>query len=227
MNEWAERDAINYYDSQYAKINDKSRTEHLYVDIGRSLLNFVVDYLETGKVYEGGVRIHVVWDSLGYDEGNARASVMDGRSGLIRKRAREAFDIDSERAATDFAESVKANGPAAFKIECHSTILNPGRFIARASTGNRRYTFIAEVVVERPITVGVLPENMPRGLYQRPFYKPNLPESTVTEAEGDPEAFRRAHGIAVDLAKSADAGDAEGVFRCFEGLRGVVNRLTP
>ena len=221
MNEWVDRGSLDYDNpSEYAKIDDISRTDLVYRDIGERLYFIVMEYLMGKPIQNRNVRVSVRFDN------NDKTPVTYDH-GKLRKMALDAFDFDIERAAEDFSASVRANGNHAFTVTHDSVVLNHGMYTARATARDGYHTFTAEVIVTKPIELNVFLRNEPKSHDNKPFYKPNLPESTVTEAEDDREVFGMARRIASELAKSADAGDAEGVFRCFNGLRGVVNRLTP
>lgn len=227
MNEWVQNDAYSAHinGDKYARIDNHSRTQALAERIADRLVHYTRAYLNGDySDVPSGVRVSVTMS-----DGHEMLPLNDKSGVFTRTAALQAIRDCEDSFYYEFIDSVLSNKNGPFKIvNSKSIILVPGFYRAKAPSINRGDYYLAEIRVERPIPMDIFFGDFPNGGDERvSFRKPNLPESTVTEAEGDPEAFRRAHGIAVDLAKSASAGDAAGVFNCFEELRGVVNRLTP
>ena len=231
MNEWVER-----RNSDYAYIGDDRVTNNIKWSIAYELFGLAARVVSEGLIGRQVLRNAGVDVTFLIDGSEVVPGMNDDYDQILEGVFVTNKLIETQKVPVmgRLAESVGEDG---FKLLPNDVIaIMPGRYGTKCNIHFGTSDDLDDHEVEVMLTVtrqiqfkhrmwSKWSRTMDHG--GRGFRKPNLPESTVTEAENDREAFGMARQIAFDLAKSADAGDAEGVFRCFNGLRGVVNRLTP
>lgn len=226
VNEYVDR---HPYGFDHAVVNGLRVTNEVRRTIAAKLFKIAGKVVKEGLLYWNSARNAGVVVEFEVDGTEVVPGMDEDMDRLLEEAfAKEWEPGDEERldAERQLAGSIGENG---FRILPDDVIaVMPGMFSAKMKVGPEGWEVGVRFTVTRQIRIRELMYSTihrKRDRWASGFRKPNLPESTVSEASDGPDAFREAAEIASDLSDAADAGDAEGVVRCFEGLRGVVDRL--